>query len=81
MNLLDADCAAGKDGTEVNVLVTETDAAAIGDDCDFVMERIIDISGKCFSHDLRPLTRRELLRIQSANEASFMASDASATAA
>jgi hypothetical protein len=43
VNFLDADRLAGKDRTEVNLLATETDLAEIGDDNDFVVERIVDI--------------------------------------
>ena len=43
MNLLDADRLAGKDGAEVNLFVTETDAATISDDHDSVVEGIVDI--------------------------------------
>jgi len=43
VHFLDADRLAGKDGAEVNLFVTETDPAAIGDDHDFDMEGIIDI--------------------------------------
>jgi hypothetical protein len=43
VNFFDADRLAGKDRAEVNLFVTETDAAAVGDDDDFVVEGIIDI--------------------------------------
>ena len=43
MNFLDADCLAGEDRAEVNLLATETDPAAISDDNDFIVERIVDI--------------------------------------
>jgi hypothetical protein len=43
LNFFNADGLAGKDGAEVNLFATETDAAAIGDDNGFVVEGIIDI--------------------------------------
>jgi len=43
VNFLDADRLAGKDGAEVNLFVAQAEAAAIGDDNDFVVEGIIDI--------------------------------------
>ena len=43
MNFFDADRLAGKDLAEVNLFAAQTDASAIGDDDDFVVEGIIDI--------------------------------------
>jgi hypothetical protein len=43
VHFFNADGLACKDRTEINFLATETDPAAIGDDDDFVVERIIDI--------------------------------------
>ena len=40
MHFLDADRLAGEDGAEVNLFAPQTDAAAIGDDHDFVVEGI-----------------------------------------
>jgi hypothetical protein len=43
MNFLDADRLAGKDGAEVYFFVSQTDASAIGDHDDLVVEGIIDV--------------------------------------
>ena len=43
MNFLDADRLAGKDGAEVNLFVPETDASAIGNHDELVVEGIIDV--------------------------------------
>ena len=43
MNFLDADRLPGKDGTEVNLLVPQTDASAVGDDNGLVVEGIINV--------------------------------------
>ena len=43
MNFLDADGLAGEDTAEVDLFVPQTDAAAVGDHDDLVVERIIDV--------------------------------------
>jgi hypothetical protein len=43
VNFFNADRLAGKDGAEVNFFAAQTDAAAMGDDNDFVVEGIVDI--------------------------------------
>jgi hypothetical protein len=43
VHFLDADRLAGKGSAEVNLFVTETDPAAVGDHHDFVVEGIVDI--------------------------------------
>jgi hypothetical protein len=40
VNFRDADCLAGKDGAEVNLFVSQTDASAIGEYDDLVVEGI-----------------------------------------
>jgi hypothetical protein len=43
VNFFDADRLASKDRAEIDFFVAQTDAAAIGDDDDFIVEGIIDI--------------------------------------
>ena len=42
MNFFDADRLASKDRAEIDFFAAQTDAAAIGDDDDFIVEGIID---------------------------------------
>jgi len=43
VHFFDADGLAGRDLAEINFLATEADAPTVGDDDDFVVEKIIDI--------------------------------------
>jgi len=49
VNFFDADGLAGKNGAEINLFATQTDAAATGDNYDFVMQGIIDIGQSLIS--------------------------------
>jgi hypothetical protein len=43
LNFFDADCLAGKDTAEVDLLVSQTDSTAVVDDDNFVVEGIVDV--------------------------------------
>src|SRR5260370_15115891 len=64
MNFFDADGLAGKDLTEVNFLAPQTDAAAVGDDNDLVVERVIDIGQSCIGAGGRLIDLGRALHVQ-----------------
>src|SRR5260370_42246171 len=64
MNFFDADGLAGKDRTEVNFLAPQTDAAAVGDDNDLVVERVIDIGQSCIGAGGRLIDLGRALHVQ-----------------
>ena len=43
LHFFDTDCLTGEDGAEIDLLVPEADASAVGDDDGLVVERVIDI--------------------------------------
>ena len=47
MDFFDADGLSGKNGAEVNLFASQADAAAMCDDNNLVVERIIDIGQSC----------------------------------
>jgi len=49
VNFFDADSLASKDRAEIDFFAAQTDAAAIGDDDDFIVEGIVDIGQSLIS--------------------------------
>jgi hypothetical protein len=54
-HFFDADSLAGKDRAEVNLFAAQTDASAIGDDNDLVVERIVDVGQSLTQPDRKGL--------------------------